>query len=74
LGTSKPNQSEGVGTFNTQQTNDNHEIDPNYSTDELDSDVDIDDGEGVRRYPIFRGEEMCKELKFTLRMEFCSLK
>ena len=36
--------------------------------------MDIADGEGGRKYPIFRGEEMCKEFKFILGMEFCSLK
>jgi len=64
----------GVGTFNTYQSTDNHEIDPTYSIDELDGDVDIDDGEGVRRCPVFWGEEMYKEFKFKLGMEFFSLK
>jgi len=36
--------------------------------------MDIVDGEGGRKYPIFRGKEMCKEFKFILGMEFCSLK
>ena len=74
MGTFEPNQSEGMSTFNTQQTIDNHEIDSTYNTNELDSDVDIDDEEGVRRYPIFKGEKMCKEFKFRFGMEFCSLK
>jgi len=74
IGTAEANQSEGVGTSTTQQSADNHEIHANYSTDELDSDVDIGDGEGGRKYPLFRGEEMCKEFKFRLGMEFCSLK
>jgi len=67
-----------VGPFNTQQSEsvgtDNHEIDPTYSTNELDNDVDMDDGEGVRRYLIFMGEDMSKEFKFRFGMEFCSLK
>ena len=74
MGTAEGNQSEGLGTSSTQQSTDNHEIDANYSTNELDSDVDIADGEGGRKYPIFRGEGMCKEFKFKLGMEFSSLK
>jgi len=74
MGTVEANQSEGLGTSSTQQRIDNHEIDANYNTDELDSDMDIVDGEGGRKYPIFRGKEMCKEFKFILGMEFCSLK
>ena len=72
--TAEGNQSEGVGTFTTQQSTADHEIDAHYSTDELDSDVDIAYGDGGRKYPIFRGEDMCKEFKFKLGMEFSSLK
>ena len=72
--TAEGNQSEGVGTSTTQQSTADHEIDAHYSTDELDSDVDIAYGDGGRKYPIFRGEDMCKEFKFKLGMEFSSLK
>ena len=74
MGTAEGNQSEGLGTSSTQQSTDNHEIDANYSTDELDSDVDIAYEDGGRKYPIFKGEDMCKEFKFKLGMEFSSLK
>ncbi|KAJ1389029.1 Transposase, MuDR, plant [Sesbania bispinosa] len=52
-----------------------HDMEEEYISDELESgdDSDVDGGERPR-YPKFREEDMCKEFRFKLGMEFCSLK
>ncbi|XP_052734739.1 uncharacterized protein LOC128197343 [Vigna angularis] len=53
-----------------------HEINEDYNTDELSSNVDSDEAisENRRKFPKYRADDMSKSFKFTLGMEFKSLK
>ncbi|KAK7244700.1 hypothetical protein RIF29_39526 [Crotalaria pallida] len=53
------------------QTNDN--LEDGYMTDELESGDSDSDGENKPKYPLFREEQMGKNFKFKLGMEFSSL-
>jgi len=66
----KPSASAGVGAFETNSIGQNHDIDATYSTDELDSDVECEE-ELVHKYTTFQSEDMGKDFKFKVGMEFC---
>nr|KYP51659.1 hypothetical protein KK1_026543 [Cajanus cajan] len=53
-----------------------HQIDEEYISDELHNDLDDSDSDfnSKPKYRTFHGEDMCKEFKFQLGMEFRSLK
>ncbi|XP_027938704.1 uncharacterized protein LOC114193187 isoform X2 [Vigna unguiculata] len=69
----KPSASASAGAFETDAIGHNHDIDATYSTDELDSDVECE-GELVHKYTTFQSEDMGKDFKFKVGMEFYSLK
>lgn len=54
-----------------------HEIEDDYSSEELLTDSDHSDDSGsetvIPKYKLYRKEQMCKEFKFKLGMEFTSL-
>jgi len=70
----KRNVSEG--SFVTNEEIGDHEINEEYICDELDSDVDSDDGllNVGPKFTKYRPEDMKKDFKFKLGMEFGSLK
>ena len=70
----KRNVSEG--SFVTNEEIGDHEINEEYMSDDLDSDVDSDDGLlNVRtKFTKYRPKDMKKDFKFKLGMEFSSLK
>jgi len=69
----KHSASASAGGFETPQFGGNHDMDATYSTDELQSDVDCE-GEQVHKYPMFKVDDVGRDFKFCLGMEFCSLK
>ena len=69
----KCSTSASAGGFETPQFGGNHDMDASYSTDELQSDVDCE-GEEVHKYPMFKADDVGRDFKFCLGMEFCSLK
>jgi len=74
--TMKTKKDVGEGLFVTNAKFGVHDISEEYNTDELESDVDGYEGV-VRDGPKFfkyRAEDMTKDFKFKLGMEFCSLK
>jgi len=64
------------GSFVTNAKIGVHYISEEYDTDELESDVDSDEGvvHDGPKFSKYRAEDMTKDFKFKLRMEFCSLK
>ena len=66
----------GEGAFVTNEEVGVHDINENYNTYDLDSDVDSDEGVGTvdPKFCKFRPEDMNKDFKFKLGMEFGSLK
>jgi len=66
----------GEGAFVINEEVGVHDINEDYNTDDLDSDVDSDEGAGTvgPKFCKFRPEDMNKEFKFKLGMEFGSLK
>jgi len=61
--------------LNVDQHDDNGGLEDGYVTDDLDSASDADNVEGVKPiYPMFKEEDLNKDFKFTVGMEFCSLK
>jgi len=66
----------GKGSFVTNVEVGVHDISEEYDTDGLDFDVDSDEGVGRDgpKFSKYRPEDMMKDFKFKLGMEFCSLK
>lgn len=61
--------------LNVDQHDDNGGLEDGYVTDDLDSASDVDNVEGVKPiYPRIKEEDLNKDFKFTIAMEFCSLK
>ena len=69
----KPSANASAGGFETLQFGGNHDMDATYSTNELQSDVECE-GEEVQKYPMFTANDVGRDFKFCLGMEFCSLK
>jgi len=65
----------GAGLFVTNAEVRQHDISDEYDTDELDSDVDSEEGIGRDgpKFSRYKAEDMTKDFKFKLRMEFSSL-
>ena len=66
----------GVGSFVTNAEVGQHDISDEYDTNKLDSDVDSEEGVGRDgpKFSKYRDEDMTKDFKFKLGMEFSSLK
>jgi len=66
----------GAGSFVTNVEVGEHDISNEYDTNELDSDVDSEEGVGRDglKFSRYRAEDMTKDFKFKLGMEFSSLK
>jgi len=69
----KLSTSASAGGFETPQFGGNHDMDATYSTNELQSDMECE-GEEVQKNPMFKADNMGRDFKFCLGMEFCSLK
>jgi len=59
----------GPGGFEANKNVEDHEIDEEYSSEDLGSDVEGDD-----KFSKFKSDDMCKNFRYKLGMEFCSLK
>ncbi|WVZ01678.1 hypothetical protein V8G54_022484 [Vigna mungo] len=66
----------GEGSFIMNEEVGQHDINEEYNSDELDLDVDSDDGVRLKRgkFRKYRQDARNKSFKFELGMEFCSLK
>jgi len=66
----------GEGSFVTNDCVGQHEINEEYDSEQVCSDVDTDEGvsDKVPKFVKYNAEDMNKSFKFRLGMEFCSLK
>ncbi|WVZ03118.1 hypothetical protein V8G54_023924 [Vigna mungo] len=66
----------GEGSFVMDDEVGDHEINEEYNSDELDSDLESDGDDNFKRgkFKKFRQDDMNKDFRFSLGLEFCSLK